>query len=498
VLGPEKVVKYSLLAGERALAGYAWEGAMAHFQRGLAAKEGQPMDRETADLLFGLGRAQVSVLERYRAQEAVDTLRRAFDYYLEAGDAARAVAIARYPVPDIHGLTGMLNMVSRALPLASPDSREAGYLLAHYARWVSVERADLATALDAFERALAIARRHGDAALEMRIEVARAAVRAWNDLNVEDSCRRILELCQVTPDLEGEEEARAWLGHVALHRGRAAEARLHAEAGLAAAERLRDRHRLINMLTLHASLRVVQGDWAGAREFIGRALLVDPREIRVLQIASGLEHITGQWEAGLALLDTGVELMRRDPDQPTSNSWGGFILAWPTLVGGHGEHLELAEASARRVLPRQGIEPSFRWSALLTLGLIAVARGDAQGAAEVYDALKGLQARLWPGYVDGIHRAKARMAALAGRVDEAMGYLEAGIDFLRRANYRPELAWTCFDYADLLLKRSASGDEEKAAALLDEALAIAQELEMRPLVERVQARHKGQLSVGMT
>ena len=47
VLGTEKLVRYSLLAGERALAIYGWEEAVAHFQRAEAAKGGQPMDGET-------------------------------------------------------------------------------------------------------------------------------------------------------------------------------------------------------------------------------------------------------------------------------------------------------------------------------------------------------------------------------------------------------------------------------------------------------------------
>jgi predicted ATPase len=56
VLGTDKLAHYSLLAGEKALAAYAWEEAVAHFQRGLMAKAEQPMDDQTAGLLFGLGR----------------------------------------------------------------------------------------------------------------------------------------------------------------------------------------------------------------------------------------------------------------------------------------------------------------------------------------------------------------------------------------------------------------------------------------------------------
>ncbi|MCH7594841.1 MAG: hypothetical protein IIB27_10030, partial [Chloroflexi bacterium] len=57
-------------------------------------------------------------------------------------------------------------------------------------------------------------------------------------------------------------------------------------------------------------------------------------------------------------------------------------------------------------------------------------------------------------------------------------------------------AWTCSDYAELLLGRpdpsraSGPGDREKAIELQDEALAITQKLGMRPLTERILARRE--------
>ena len=56
--------------------------------------------------------------------------------------------------------------------------------------------------------------------------------------------------------------------------------------------------------------------------------------------------------------------------------------------------------------------------------------------------------------------------------------------------YRPEFAWTCSDYAELLLDRDGPRDREKAIELQDEALAITQELGMRPLTERILARRE--------
>ena len=57
------------LAGTRALASYAWEEALGHFERALVAKE-VPLsgyeaagDSESAALLFGLARAQVAMVD---------------------------------------------------------------------------------------------------------------------------------------------------------------------------------------------------------------------------------------------------------------------------------------------------------------------------------------------------------------------------------------------------------------------------------------------------
>jgi hypothetical protein len=53
-----------------------------------------------------------------------------------------------------------------------------------------------------------------------------------------------------------------------------------------------------------------------------------------------------------------------------------------------------------------------------------------------------------------------------------------------------KLAWTCCDYADLLLDRKSPGDEERAMTLLDESLELSRDLGMVPLMERVLSRRK--------
>ena len=77
-----------------------------------------------------------------------------------------------------------------------------------------------------------------------------------------------------------------------------------------------------------------------------------------------------------------------------------------------------------------------------------------------------------------------------GNPDQAAANFEDALAFCRKAGYRPELAWTCCDYADMLKERDGEGDRTKAITLLDESLEISNELGMRPLMERVLSRRE--------
>jgi len=95
-----------------------------------------------------------------------------------------------------------------------------------------------------------------------------------------------------------------------------------------------------------------------------------------------------------------------------------------------------------------------------------------------------------------------------GHLGNAMDHFEDALSFSRKAGYRPELAWTFCDYADMLLdlstsptssrlstpgrssRRTVSDDRAKATALLDESLAIYGELGLKPLMGRVLSRRE--------
>ncbi len=75
-------------------------------------------------------------------------------------------------------------------------------------------------------------------------------------------------------------------------------------------------------------------------------------------------------------------------------------------------------------------------------------------------------------------------ATVGDAVAAEASFIEA-LDWCRANGSIPENAWTCSDYAEFLMERDGPGDREKAVELQDEAIKIAQEIGMKPLLERV-------------
>ena len=145
-------------------------------------------------------------------------------------------------------------------------------------------------------------------------------------------------------------------------------------------------------------------------------------------------------------------------------------------------------ALAEAVISSSAVFPYRNAVARLGLALLAVQQNDVAAAEEQYAALQPTAGIMV--FCIATDRALGLLSATMGKLDQATAHFEEALAFCRRAGYRPELAWTCCDYADALLQRDGSGDRTKARSLLDEALAIATEVGMRPLMERVTARQE--------
>ena len=511
VVGTEKLVRYSLAAGERALNSYAWEEAQAQFERGLAAKgvlsvgEDPIPDMQAADSLFGYGRARIGTAQRYEVQEAVDILARAFDYYVENGEVAPAVAVASYSVPMGGVRTGMARVIRTALPLVPSNSLEAGRLLSSLGFEAGRVEGDYEQAAEAFAQALSIARGEGDAALEMKTLASSADVDFWHS-KLEQSLNTSLEVIERASrsgNIQIEANARLTATRVLISIGEGERAQVQTSALLELGERLRDRYWLVTALYECSNLASLQGELQMGREFGERAVALAPNDPAPLGILAMLEYDVGDFSKGLHYLERILEVMAlTPPGGRVVFNFSALIIPLAARITGRDDRLDVAVEAAQVVLSSPSAPPHYKLTARAALGFMAAFLEDIESAREQYAAMASEGGRLLA-FAISADRILGLLAHTMGNLDDAMAHFEEALAFCRKAGYRPELAWSLCDYADLLLERASTmpgrggsrtaptdADRAKAMSLLEESLAISSELGMRPLMERVLSRRE--------
>ena len=158
------LLPYTLKAADRALAQLAPDEALALLDRALALREKMPhrSDLDVAELLYRRARA---LDEMTCSEEAAQSLVRAFEIYSAHGNVARMVDVALTPVQQTipmgpavtwsYADSGLPELRKRAIEAVLPNSHEEGLLLAR------------GSSPSEMERALSIARREKDGALEL-------------------------------------------------------------------------------------------------------------------------------------------------------------------------------------------------------------------------------------------------------------------------------------------------------------------------------------------
>ena len=200
-----------------------------------------------------------------------------------------------------------------------------------------------------------------------------------------------------------------------------------------------------------------------------------------------LEYETGEFAQGEVYLERLLEAMRRRGQGAPARV--SFAITAIARITGVPDRLEIAEAAAEEVLSAQSVTPRSAIDAKAGLAVLAVLKRDQSAAEENYAYLQEQRGTMIE-TVSSVDRLLGLLSQTMDNLDQAAAHFEDALAFCRKAGYRPELAWTCCDYADLLRERDAEGDRAKAISLLDESLAISSDLGMRPLMERVLSRRE--------
>jgi DNA-binding CsgD family transcriptional regulator/tetratricopeptide (TPR) repeat protein len=268
---------------------------------------------------------------------------------------------------------------------------------------------------------------------------------------------------------------------------------------LPVAERLRHRTRLWQALQANTVVSSLEGEWETALSLSDRALVLSPRNPNLLGYRALIEYTVGDFVQGGTYLERLLEAMQRTAPGPT------FEYAYPAIVVPLVTHLrdldsrlEVAEEAAYAVLSSPWVTPVLASLARAGLALLAVRREDEVVAEEQYSALHPRRGTMLGGLLDSIISADRLLGLLTytmGKPDIAATHFEDALAFCRKAGYRPELAWSCYDYAATLvqagLKPTSTDAHLKAISLMDETLAISTELGMKPLMEKTFALREG-------
>jgi DNA-binding CsgD family transcriptional regulator len=485
LVGASRVVKYSRLAGEGMLATHAFDEALRHFERAWRGRNAVPCDDDAAGILVGLGLAQAGTSVRWNRQEAWAKVRRAIEYYLEAGEIQKAVAAVTHASLAPEGVVGVTDVVRRLLPLVGEGSREAALLLARGAAAAYFETGSDQPTQRWFSQALAIASSHDDAGLELRvlaqsISVDHFALR-WHDAL--EKSRRVLELAGRVDELHWHAYASYRAAYALVNTGRMEEANEQVQDNLAAAERLRDRGLLADALYVKALIALLRGDWDEARAQSDRGLALAASHLPLLHVRTLVEYETGNDVVGGQYVQRLIDADRDAKPYPLAGIFTAVALSQIAYSTNGMTDTERAMAAARAVLAK----PSAVLNVRMGHALLSVLAADIDECETNLEALAPFESVMptQSGLATG--RLLGLLAHAVGQKRRAWNHFEQALAFCRASGFNPELAWTCHDYAAALLDSGVRDDRAKAAALLDEGEQIATALGLVLLRKRISA-----------
>jgi tetratricopeptide (TPR) repeat protein len=248
-----------------------------------------------------------------------------------------------------------------------------------------------------------------------------------------------------------------------------------------------------NLLILSMISDSVMAIWDGRLEeavAIRRHIMARAEELGILEFA-------GVWTSWLlpARVHLGnggralESMLRGARSFPENVASYGVILYCLTHLG---RHAEVAEMLERWVVARPGIgsvkDETTMWLDITSLEA-ALMTGHRQAAERLLRRLTGssiITSGLMFTTCAGRHLGAA--AALLGKPDEARKYYQEAIKACTEMRFRPELALTHLQLAELLLEHYADKKKE-ALEHLDFAIKESQDMKMQPSLERA-LRHK--------
>jgi DNA-binding CsgD family transcriptional regulator len=497
-----KVALWARRAGDRALAVYAWNDAARYYGAAMAAAEagGDVSPRDLADLYYHAGlahyrdldaQASLTVLDKaVAANEAIDHID-GLAWSLVQRTAAM-ITLGFTAAGETANLQPLQNVLDR-LGTSRPQLR--GEILAQMSDAYFVGR-QLEQSFAAARQALAIGREIESDAICARATTSLALAQSIVLLLREsaETYRQSSRYAARTGDAILETWPACRLGHVLLQLGHIEEAEAAARYGVALSERSHHWSDYSLALSTEVAALLARGAFPTLERSARRVMQMVRRTgypwggvWALLSVARArlLQGATAEAEDAIALwVEPGRLFAQAGP------LFEGFAWIFTQMIHAHAGRRDAVRASLAAnpaLVAADGEADSFNLEPFCAIVEIAERLEDAELADRPYAALREVFERgvvLTGGFLFLVPRILGVAAALNRRWDPAAQHFEQALAAATDGSIRPELGRTCLDYARMLAARGRSGDRQRAADLLRRALALFDELEMRPFADQ--------------
>jgi len=483
---PAKAIYYGCEAGLRAVRLLAFEEAARHFERVLAALSVAGDDEARLRALTGVGEARRGAGDPAGADAA----------FREAVELARRMRGARFADTVLHFSRAraelsvldaeMNGLLEEALAASGPlPGLLRARLLARLAVGLHLEAGAEARRKALADEALALARELGDPAT-LGFVLARRLVGLLGPDALDERLATADEILRTsTPSHGAELEALASRVDALAERGD----RAGFDGALSAFEQKarvsREPFFLWTAASLRAALALLEGRYADAEALAGEALALGrsaQTRTPLLRFAQQLFSLRG-WQGRLAEVEPLIRASAAETQ--VVPAWRCALAQFYCIAGREAEarrELEALAAGDFKDLPRDST-----WLTVMSLlAHVCVRLRDVPRAALLYDLLEPYAGRV----------AVSRFSVLLAPIDQRLGMLAGLLErheaaeehfasALALAERMRALSWqaeTRYHWAEVLRRRAARGDRERALALLDEAEAVAREVGMALLL----------------
>jgi tRNA A-37 threonylcarbamoyl transferase component Bud32/tetratricopeptide (TPR) repeat protein len=489
---PDKAIEYSVRAGHRSLEQLAYEEAARHFAAAIQILEGKQVVEQSklCRLLQDLGEAQ-----KRAGQLALSlaTFERAFDVArgIGASDQMALAAIAFEWLTwglSKPNATSVLLCKEALCALSADQNALRAKLMAAHAR--VLQGLGYAEEAAKFAReAVELARRMGEPAtvcyvLELVLHMISGPAHIGERLSY---AVEFLDNARAAGDLEKIAFATGHWMYALFETGDVATLDRAMKEQKSFVSRLRRPH----YSYLHAGFAIMRalldGRFADAEQLALENLTLGRRlQLESAEGIFGMQMFLLRREQGC--LNEVAPLVEIFVKEHSATSWKPGLALMYAELGLHDKAQALFEqlaANEFKDIPQDGV-----WAASITfLAEVCASLGDRDRAEVLYRLLSpyagyAVIASEWACF-GAASRFLGQLAATTGRWQDADLHFTEALEMNTRMGARPCLAHTQFQYARMLLGRSAPGDAERARTLLDDTSNISRQLGMRLLETRI-------------